>query len=100
MRLLPATTAALLLLLAGLLLEPATSPVPAPRGLPLGHGADPGLTELLVEISDWIVTIGVGSNDLALSCSSFWCTRVPSTNHLRQWQPRPRAAGGPHRHWQ
>jgi hypothetical protein len=78
MRLLPATTAALLLLLAGLLLEPASSPVPAPRGLPLGHGADPRLTELLVEISDWIVTIGVGSNDLALSCSSFWCTRVPS----------------------
>ncbi len=36
------------------------------------------LLPLLVEISDWIVSIGVGSNDLMISCSSFWCTNMPS----------------------
>ena len=36
------------------------------------------LMPLLVEISDWIVSIGVGSNDLMMACSSFWCTEMPS----------------------
>jgi polygalacturonase len=44
---------------------------------------DPRLLRLLQEISEWIINLNIGSNDIyspgpGPGCKSFWCSRMPS----------------------